>query len=159
MSTLQTQIQTAIQGDPSLVNSSVQAVVSDTTITLTGTVPTGKEKQTAKRIAQSYAGNRRVEDKITVTGRGQSQRRGGSASSPGAIGGSTGSSGTGTSTSTSTETGTGATSANPSGTSNPNSATTPDTGDPNSTTDPKTSTNPNTPPQDPKTAGDQASPR
>jgi osmotically-inducible protein OsmY len=37
---------------------------------LSGSVATGKEKQTAKRIAQSFAGNRRVEDKITVTGQG-----------------------------------------------------------------------------------------
>jgi osmotically-inducible protein OsmY len=45
--------------------------VTDSTIELSGTVPTGKEKQTAKRIAQSYAGNRKVIDRLTVTGRGR----------------------------------------------------------------------------------------
>jgi osmotically-inducible protein OsmY len=40
------------------------------TIELSGSVPTGKEKITAKRIAQSYAGNRKVVDKMTVSGRG-----------------------------------------------------------------------------------------
>ena len=45
--------------------------VTDDAIDLSGTVATGKEKQTAKRIAQSYAGNRKVKDHITVSGKGQ----------------------------------------------------------------------------------------
>jgi osmotically-inducible protein OsmY len=40
--------------------------VTDTTVELTGTAATSKDKQTAKRIAQSYAGNRRLVDHITV---------------------------------------------------------------------------------------------
>ena len=44
--------------------------VTDSAIELSGTVSTGKEKQTAERIAQSYAGNRKVVDRITVTGKG-----------------------------------------------------------------------------------------
>ena len=34
------------------------------------------KKQTAKRIAESYAGNRRVVDRITVTGRGRNENPG-----------------------------------------------------------------------------------
>ncbi len=45
--------------------------VTDEKVELTGTVPNGKDKQTAKRIAQSYAGNRKVVDHIKVTGQGQ----------------------------------------------------------------------------------------
>ena len=67
---LQSQIQGAIQNEPTLSGSNVNVNVTDTAIELSGTVPTGKEKQTAKRIAQSYAGNRKVVDRLTVTGRG-----------------------------------------------------------------------------------------
>jgi hypothetical protein len=67
---LQSQIQGAIQNEPTLSGSNVNVNVTDTNIELSGTVPTGKEKQTAKRIAQSYAGNRKVVDRLTVTGRG-----------------------------------------------------------------------------------------
>jgi osmotically-inducible protein OsmY len=67
---LQSQIQKALQNEPSLANSNVQANVSGDSIELTGTVETGKDKQTAKRIAQSFAGNRKVVDHIKVTGKG-----------------------------------------------------------------------------------------
>ncbi len=67
---LQSQIQGAIQNEPTLSGSNVNVNVTETAIELSGTVPTGKEKQTAKRIAQSYAGNRKVVDRLTVTGRG-----------------------------------------------------------------------------------------
>jgi osmotically-inducible protein OsmY len=69
-SDLQSQIQTALKNESTLANSTINVNVSDTQIELTGTVPTGKEKQTAKRIAQSYAGDRKVVDHITVTGKG-----------------------------------------------------------------------------------------
>ncbi len=68
--TLKGQLESAFQAEPTLTGSNIQVNVSDTTVELTGTVPTGKEKITAKRIAQSYAGNRKVIDKMTVTGRG-----------------------------------------------------------------------------------------
>ena len=48
----------------------VNVTVSDDSIDLSGTVATGKERQTARRIAQSYAGNRKVKDHITVSGKG-----------------------------------------------------------------------------------------
>ena len=66
---LKGQLDQAYQSEPSLSGSNIQVEVSDTSIQLTGSVPTGKEKTTAKRIAQSYAGNRKVVEKLAVTGR------------------------------------------------------------------------------------------
>lgn len=58
--------------------------VTDEKVELTGTVPNGKDKQTAKRIAQSYAGNRKLVDHIKVTGQGQGANMSpGSETSPG----------------------------------------------------------------------------
>ncbi len=68
--TLQSQIQNALQNEPTLHNDSLSVNVTDNTIELGGSVQTGKEKQTAHRIASSFAGNRRVKDRITVSGRG-----------------------------------------------------------------------------------------
>lgn len=70
--TLQGQIQQALQNETTLSNDKVSVNVTDTEIELTGTVATGKDKQTAKRIAQSYAGNRKVVDHLKVTGKGKS---------------------------------------------------------------------------------------
>lgn len=67
--TLRSQIDSALKSDPTLSNSQLNVDVNDSQITLSGSVPTGKEKQTAVRIAQSYAGNRRVTDKVTLAGR------------------------------------------------------------------------------------------
>ena len=39
-------------------------------VELSGSVPSGKERTTAMRIAQSFAGNHKVVDHMTVTGRG-----------------------------------------------------------------------------------------
>jgi hypothetical protein len=69
---LKGQLDQAYQSEPSLSGSNIQVEVSDTSIQLTGSVPTGKEKTTAKRIAQSYAGNRKVVEKLAVTGRSNS---------------------------------------------------------------------------------------
>jgi hypothetical protein len=52
-----------------LINDSVNVSVTDTAIDLNGTVGSGKEKITAKRIAQSYAGNRKVTDHLTISAR------------------------------------------------------------------------------------------
>ena len=69
-SDLQMQIQNALKNEPTLSNDTVTVVVTDEEIALSGDVATGKEKQTARRIAQSYAGNRKVKDRLTVSGRG-----------------------------------------------------------------------------------------
>lgn len=67
---LQGQIQNALKNEPTLSNDSINVAVTDDAIDLTGSVATGKEKQTAKRIVQSYAGNRKVTDHLTVSGKG-----------------------------------------------------------------------------------------
>ena len=67
---LQGRIDNAIKAEPTLTGSNVVVNVTGDTIELSGSVPTGKEKQTADRIASSFAGNHKVVDRITVTGRG-----------------------------------------------------------------------------------------
>ena len=71
-SDLQQKIEQAIKSDNTLANANIIVKVSDSNIELSGTATTGKDKQTARRIAQSFAGNRKVVDKITVNGRGNS---------------------------------------------------------------------------------------
>lgn len=65
----QSQLQNALQQNPNL--SGLQASYTDTTVELTGTVPTGKERHQARMIAQEYANGRRVVDHIAVTGKGR----------------------------------------------------------------------------------------
>ena len=69
---LQSTIQDKLKSEPMLSSSSVNVTVTDATIELSGSVATGKEKQTAERIAQSYAGNRKLVNRITVSGNGNS---------------------------------------------------------------------------------------
>jgi hypothetical protein len=64
---MQTHIQTALQQQGL---SGVMVNVTDTSIELSGTVPSSKDRTTAKRIVQSYAGNRKVTDNLTVSGSG-----------------------------------------------------------------------------------------
>ena len=68
---IRSQIENALKNEPTLSSSNVMVNVTDTKIELSGDVASGKDKQTAKRIAQSYAGNRKVVDKITVKGMGK----------------------------------------------------------------------------------------
>jgi hypothetical protein len=63
----QSQLQAALQQKPNL--SGVQVNYTDTTVELTGVVPTGNEKHEARMIAQNYANGRKVVDHITVTGK------------------------------------------------------------------------------------------
>ncbi|HEV2963488.1 MAG TPA: BON domain-containing protein [Candidatus Angelobacter sp.] len=72
---IQMQIQNALQKEPTLSNDNITVSVTDDTIELNGTVASGKEKQTAKRIAQSYAGNRKVKEHLTVSGQGASDNK------------------------------------------------------------------------------------
>ena len=98
---LQKQIQTALKHEPTLANDHINATVAGDTIQLTGDVASGKERQTALRIAQSFAGNRRVVDRMTVAGQGPGAgMTGGSSGQTGVSG--TGTSGAGTSNPTST---------------------------------------------------------
>jgi osmotically-inducible protein OsmY len=65
---LASRINTALKNDPTLANNNVMVNVGDQGVEVTGTVDTGKEKLTAMRIAQSYAGNFKVVDRITLAG-------------------------------------------------------------------------------------------
>ncbi len=68
---LQGQIQNAFKNDPNLKNTNVVTTVTDESIELTGNVATGKDRQAAKAIAESYAGHRKIVDHLTVAGQKQ----------------------------------------------------------------------------------------
>jgi hypothetical protein len=65
----QSQLQKAMQQNSNLAG--VQVAYTDTTVELTGTVPTGKEKHEARMMAHDYANGRKVVDHIKVTGKEQ----------------------------------------------------------------------------------------
>lgn len=64
--TLQSEIENAYSKEPALANSSIGVKVTPSEIQLSGKAENSKQKATARRIAQSYANNRRVVDKVTV---------------------------------------------------------------------------------------------
>jgi BON domain len=70
--TLQARIEDAIRNEPTLGNSHVAINVTDSSINLTGTVGSSNDRETAERIAQSFDGNRKLNDKLVVTGHGHS---------------------------------------------------------------------------------------
>jgi len=59
-----------LQNEPTLRNDNLNVSVTDSTIELSGSVQNGREKETARRIASSFAGNRRVKDRTTLSGKG-----------------------------------------------------------------------------------------
>lgn len=67
---IQSQIRDALGKDPSLINQTVKVTASLEAIELSGSLTSGKERQTAGRIAQSYARGKKVLNHIVVTGRG-----------------------------------------------------------------------------------------
>jgi BON domain len=66
---LQSQIQNALSKEPTLAGDTVNARVSSDSIDLTGTVGTAREKLTATRIVESYAGNKKVVSHLTIGNR------------------------------------------------------------------------------------------
>jgi hypothetical protein len=66
---LQSQIQNALSKEPTLTGNSAHVTVGGDTIDLAGSVATGKEKVTATRIVQSYAGSKKVVNHLTINGR------------------------------------------------------------------------------------------
>lgn len=68
-SDLQAQVQNALSKEPTLSGDAVNVAVSGDSIDITGSVATTREKQTATRIVQSYAGNKKVLSHLTITGR------------------------------------------------------------------------------------------
>jgi BON domain len=65
---LQTQIQGALSKEPTLTGDSPHVSVSGDTIELAGAVNTNKEKITASRIVQSYAGSKKLVNNLTISG-------------------------------------------------------------------------------------------
>ena len=63
---LESKIQNALSKEPTLTSDSAHVTVSGDTIELAGTVGTNKEKITATRIVQSYAGSMRLVNRLTV---------------------------------------------------------------------------------------------
>jgi hypothetical protein len=62
----QQQIQDKIKSEPALTNTNVGVKANDKSVTLTGTVDSKRQHDLALRIAQSYAGYRRIVDRIKI---------------------------------------------------------------------------------------------
>jgi osmotically-inducible protein OsmY len=69
-SDLEGQIQNALNKEPTLSGDSTHVRVTGDTIELGGNVGTNKEKVTATRIVQSYAGSRKLVNHLAVASRG-----------------------------------------------------------------------------------------
>ncbi len=70
-SQLRSSIAKALKNEPTLDNAQLEVAVGGNTITIQGTVASGKERLAATRIAESFAGDRKVEDKINIVGQNQ----------------------------------------------------------------------------------------
>jgi hypothetical protein len=68
-SDLQGQIQGALSKEPTLTGDNPHVSVSGDTIELAGAVNTNKEKITASRIVQSYAGSKKLVNNLTISGK------------------------------------------------------------------------------------------
>jgi hypothetical protein len=60
------QIMEHLKTEPTLAKTSVHAKVDNESVLLTGTVDTQTEHDVAVRVAQSYAGDRKIIDKINI---------------------------------------------------------------------------------------------
>ena len=63
---VQQQVQQGLNSEPALDNSNVGVHVDKNSVILTGTVNTESQHDLAMRIAQSYAGDRKIVDKIKI---------------------------------------------------------------------------------------------
>ncbi len=66
---VQGQIQKKLTTEPLLANTSVAANVDDNAVVLSGAVENEQQHDLALRIAESYAGDRRIVDKIQIKSR------------------------------------------------------------------------------------------
>src|SRR4029078_3854578 len=64
---VQQQIEQHLNSEPALQNSRVGVDVDEDVVVLSGTVGTEQQHDLALRIAQSYAGDRKIVDKIKLT--------------------------------------------------------------------------------------------
>ena len=67
-SEVEQQIQDKLHREPALANTQIGVKIDATSVTLTGSVDTERQRDLALRIAQSYAGQRKVVDKIKIQG-------------------------------------------------------------------------------------------
>jgi osmotically-inducible protein OsmY len=67
-SEVEQQIQDKLHREPALANTQIGVKIDVTSVTLTGSVDTERQRDLALRIAQSYAGQRKVVDKIKIQG-------------------------------------------------------------------------------------------
>lgn len=65
---LRAKIEAALRREPSLSNTTISLNISDDTIDITGNANSPKERLAARRIVQSFAGNRKVRERINVAG-------------------------------------------------------------------------------------------
>jgi hypothetical protein len=65
---IQDQIQNKLDSEPALNNNDLKATVDDASVALDGTVQNEQQHALALRIAQSYAGERRIVDNIEIEG-------------------------------------------------------------------------------------------
>ena len=65
-SEVQQQIQDKLRREPALANTEIGVKIDARSVTLTGSVDTEMQRDLALRIAQSYAGHRKVVDKIKI---------------------------------------------------------------------------------------------
>ena len=63
---VQQQIEQGLYSEPALANTNVSVKADERAVVLTGTVDSEKQHDLAVRIAQSFAGDRQVVDKITI---------------------------------------------------------------------------------------------
>jgi osmotically-inducible protein OsmY len=63
---LRQRIETALHNEPSLSGTQLTVNISDNAIDLSGNTNTNKQRLAARRIVQSFAGNMRVRERITV---------------------------------------------------------------------------------------------
>jgi osmotically-inducible protein OsmY len=64
---VQSNIQAAIQKEPSLASSNIQVNVTNKEVELSGTVSSAEEKKTAEQIAKSNAAGRKVKSHLKVS--------------------------------------------------------------------------------------------
>jgi hypothetical protein len=67
-SEVEQRIQDKLNHEPALANTEIGVKIDAKSVTLTGSVDTEKQHDLALRIAQSYAGHRKIVDKIKVQG-------------------------------------------------------------------------------------------
>jgi BON domain len=66
---IQEQIQSKLNSEPGLDNDRVRVNVTDSEVTVTGSVDDEAERDVALRIAESYAGDRQIVDKLEIRGK------------------------------------------------------------------------------------------